>query len=58
MTHYKSDDAYAHPELTDIISPDEARPGLLRQFANGLGGLVVLMLTGLVLIVMVFWKSP
>jgi hypothetical protein len=51
-------DEYAHPELTDIISHDEAHPNLLRQLANGIGGLVVLMLTGVVLIVMVFWKSP
>ena len=34
MTHYKSDDAYAHPELTDIISPDEARPGLPMALAG------------------------
>lgn len=58
MTHPGFDDPNIVPELTDIITTDEARPNLLRQIGNGIGGLVVLMLTGLVLMVAVLWKSP
>ncbi|MGV8832520.1 MAG: hypothetical protein ACOH2N_11130 [Devosia sp.] len=58
MTHPNSDDPYTHREHTDIITPAQVRTSLLRQLANGIGGLIVLMLTGVVLIVMVFWKSP
>ncbi|HLV83830.1 MAG TPA: hypothetical protein VKY62_08640 [Devosia sp.] len=44
--------------MSDIITAEEARPGLLRQVRNGIGGLIVLLLTGLVLMIAVLWKSP
>ncbi|MGV8853888.1 MAG: hypothetical protein ACOH2L_04525 [Devosia sp.] len=57
MTHQGADDPHRHGELTDIIARDD-QPGLLRQLGNGVGGMIVLLLTGLVLIVAVLWKSP
>jgi len=57
MTHHGLDDPHSHGELHHITSRRE-QPGLLRQAGNGLGGLLVLLLTGLVLIVAVLWKSP
>lgn len=44
--------------LTDIVAADEARPGLGQQVINGIGGLLVLLITGLVIVLLVLWKSP
>lgn len=37
--------------------PQAARPSLLRQIGNGLGGLMVLLITGLLLVIAVLVKS-
>ncbi|WP_171015745.1 hypothetical protein [Devosia sp. FKR38] len=37
--------------------PQVARPGLLRQLGNGLGGLIVLLITGVLLVIAVLLKS-
>lgn len=57
MTHHGIDDPQPRHDLTGSISRGD-HPGLLRQLGNGIGGLIVLLLTGLVLIVAVLWKSP
>jgi|GEM_PF-1404424 hypothetical protein len=42
---------------SSISSTMPGGPGLLRQIGNGLGGLVVLLLTGLILMIVVLVKS-
>ena len=59
MTHHEFSESHNGPDVADIIiTAQEARPGLLRQLGNGVGGLIVLLLTGLILIIAVLWKSP
>lgn len=58
MTHRGYNEPHRQTAMSDIITADEARPGLLRQVRNGIGGLIVLLLTGLVLMIAVLWKSP
>ena len=45
-------------EMTDIVAADEMRPGIGQQMINGVGGLLVLLITGLVVVLLVLWKSP
>lgn len=58
MTHQTYDDRRETKRLADIIAADEARPTLARQIFNGMTGLLVLMLTGIIIVLMVLWKSP
>jgi hypothetical protein len=44
--------------LHDIVAPDEERPGWSQQLANGLGGLMLLLVTGMVIVLLVLWRSP
>lgn len=44
--------------LQDILAADETRTGLVRQVINGVSGLLLLLLTGLVIVLLVLWKSP
>ncbi|MBU1307514.1 MAG: hypothetical protein KKF33_18580 [Alphaproteobacteria bacterium] len=50
MTHHSLNSA-------DLPSHPPGRPGLLRQAGNGLGGLIVLLITGVVLVIAVMLKS-
>ena len=45
-------------EMTDIVAADEMQPGIGQQMINGVGGLLVLLITGLVIVLLVLWKSP
>lgn len=38
-------------------APQAAHPGLLRQVGNGLGGLLILLITGVLLVIAVLVKS-
>lgn len=58
MTHQPYDEQRDTLGLTAIIAADEANPTLVRQVLNGLSGLVVLMVTGIVIVALVLWKSP
>ena len=58
MTHQPYDDRREPARLSDIIAADEAHPTFAKQVLNGLGGLVVLMITGVVIVALVLWKSP
>lgn len=58
MTHQPYDEQREATRLTDIIAADEAHPTLGRQIVNGISGLLVLMVTGVVIVLMVLWKSP
>lgn len=58
MTHQPFDERREPARLSDIITADEARPTLGQQLLNGLGGLLVLLVTGVVIVLMVLWKSP
>lgn len=58
MTHQPYDDRREPARLSDIIAADEAHPTFGKQVLNGLGGLVVLMITGVVIVALVLWKSP
>ncbi|MET3926607.1 hypothetical protein [Devosia sp. 2618] len=58
MAHLPYDDQRGASRLDDIIAADEAHPTLGKQMLNGLGGLVVLLATGVVIVLLVLWKSP
>ncbi len=58
MTHQPYDERREPAELTDILAADEVHPSLGQQLRNGLGGLVVLMVTGVLIVLLVLWKSP
>jgi hypothetical protein len=58
MTHQPFDERREASRLTDIIAADEIRPTFLQQMLNGLGGLLVLMITGVLIVLLVLWKSP
>ena len=58
MTHQPYDDRREPSRLTDIIARDEAHPSLGRQVINGVSGMLVLMATGVVIVLLVLWKSP
>ena len=58
MTHQPYDDRREPARLSDIITADEAHPTLGKQVLNGLGGLLVLLVTGVLIVLMVLWKSP
>ena len=58
MTHQPYEDSREPTRLSDIISSDEAHPTFGRQVLNGLGGLLVLMVTGVLIVALVLWKSP
>jgi hypothetical protein len=58
MTHQPYDDRREPARLSDIIAADEAHPTFGKQVLNGLGGLVVLLITGVVIVALVLWKSP
>ncbi|WP_193336866.1 hypothetical protein [Devosia beringensis] len=48
---------YSEPDRTTSSDAIQGGPGLLRQLGNGLGGLAVLLLTGLILMIVVVLKS-
>ena len=58
MTHQAFDDQREPARLADIIAADEVHPAWGRQILNGISGMLVLMLTGMVIVLMVLWKSP
>jgi hypothetical protein len=58
MTHQPYEHRHMAPRLTDIVAADEANPSIGRQIMNGITGMLVLMLTGVVILLLVLWKSP
>ncbi|MCR6670429.1 hypothetical protein [Devosia ginsengisoli] len=58
MTHQPYEDRREPTRLADIIAADEGHPTFGRQVLNGLGGLLVLLVTGVVIVALVLWKSP
>lgn len=58
MTHQPYEDSREPTRLADIIAADEANPTFGRQVLNGLSGLLVLLVTGVVIVALVLWKSP
>ena len=57
MTHQMMDGDDQH-RLIDIVAADERNPGIGQQVLNGLTGLLVLLVTGIVVVLLVLWKSP
>ena len=45
-------------QFKDIVAADEARTGILRQIVKGVGGLLLLLAAGLVIVLLVLWRSP
>lgn len=45
-------------KLSEIIAADEAAPSLGRQVFNGVTGTLVLLVTGILVLLVVLWKSP
>jgi len=58
MTHQPYEDQREPTRLADIMAADEMHPTLGRQVLNGLGGLLVLLVTGVLIVALVLWKSP
>ena len=58
MTHQPYEDRREPTRLADIIAADEVHPTLGRQIINGFSGLLVLMVTGVLIVALVLWKSP
>ena len=58
MTHQPYDDRREPGRLADILARDEAQPTLGKQVMNGISGMLVLMATGVVIVLLVLWKSP
>ena len=58
MAHQPYDARREPRRLTDIIAADEAHPTIGRQIMNGISGMLVLMLTGMIILLLVLWKSP
>jgi hypothetical protein len=58
MTHQAYEDQREPSRLADIIAADEVHPTLGRQIINGFSGLLVLMVTGVLIVALVLWKSP
>ena len=58
MTHQPYEDQREPRRLADIIAADEVHPTLGRQIINGFSGLLVLMVTGVLIVALVLWKSP
>lgn len=57
MTNQDHSEPAEVPDRTSIRRAILPGPSLLRQFGNGVGGLVVLLLSGLILIIVVVLKS-
>jgi hypothetical protein len=58
MAHQPYDAGQEPRRLIDIVAADEVQPTIGRQIMNGIGGMLVLMLTGLIILLLVLWKSP
>lgn len=58
MTHQPYENQREPSRLADIIAADEVHPTLGRQIINGFSGLLVLMVTGVLIVALVLWKSP
>jgi hypothetical protein len=56
MTHEPFEDQQGR--LNEIVAADEARPSIWRQMVNGVSGLVLLLLAGLIVVLLVLWKAP
>ena len=57
MTHQAFEDQ-RDDGFKDIIAADEKPTGIVRQIVNGVSGLLLLMFTGIVVVLLVLWKSP
>jgi hypothetical protein len=58
MTHQPFEDRREAVQLADIVSTDEGHPTFAKQVMNGLSGLVLLLVTGVIIVALVLWKSP
>ncbi|SEQ62440.1 hypothetical protein SAMN05428969_3739 [Devosia sp. YR412] len=58
MTHQPYDERREPRRLADIIARDERNPTFGKQVLNGISGLLVLMVTGVLIVLLVLWKSP
>lgn len=58
MTHQPYDDRREGVQLADILTSEESNPTLGRQMINGISGLLMLLVTGVVIVLLVLWKSP
>ena len=56
MTHQPFEDQ-REARIADIVAADEVHPGFARQVMNGLSGLLVLLVTGVIVVALVLWKS-
>lgn len=58
MTHQPYDDHREPTRLADILASDEIHPTWGRQVMNGISGMLVLLVTGVLIVALVLWKSP
>ena len=57
MTHQMMNGDDKH-RLIDIVAADEKHTSFGQQALNGLSGLLVLLVTGVIILLLVLWKSP
>jgi len=57
MTHQMMNGDDKH-RLIDIVAADEKHTSFGQQALNGLSGLLVLLVTGVIIVLLVLWKSP
>jgi hypothetical protein len=55
---YSSAKGHDPHKFSDIIAADEAAPSFGRQVFNGVTGTLVLLVTGVLVLLVVLWKSP
>lgn len=55
MTHQDIERREQDRGFTDIVATDEVTPSIARQIAGGLGGMCLLLLTGIVILLVVLW---
>jgi len=58
MTHQPYDRSRETTRFSDIIARNETHVPLGKQVLNGLGGMVALLIIGVMIVLVVLWKSP
>ncbi|HUH76022.1 MAG TPA: hypothetical protein VLZ53_01510 [Devosia sp.] len=58
MIHDTYDKSAEPKRFSDIVTNDEQRPSIGRQIINGITGMLLLLVTGLIILLLVLWKTP
>lgn len=58
MIHDTYDKTAKPKRFSEIVPSDEPRPSIGRQIIHGIAGMVLLLVTGLIILLLVLWKTP